>query len=49
VSSRRLRPFAWRETLFLAFGAMIGWSWVMITGRWAGLGVLLAAVARVQR
>lgn len=28
------RTLGRRETLFLAFGAMIGWSWVMIAGRW---------------
>ena len=46
ASSRFIRVLGRRDTLFLAFGAMIGWSWVMIAGRWvhdAGpLGAMLA-------
>ena len=45
-SERFIRILGRRETLFLAFGAMIGWSWVMIAGRWvhdAGpVGAMLA-------
>lgn len=45
-TSRFIRILGRRDTLFLAFGAMIGWSWVMIAGRWvhdAGpLGAMLA-------
>lgn len=43
---RFIRILGRRDTLFLAFGAMIGWSWVMIAGRWvhdAGpVGAMLA-------
>jgi amino acid transporter len=43
-----VRTLGRRETLLLAFGAMIGWSWVMIAGRWvhdAGpVGAMLAFV-----
>ena len=46
TTSRFIRILGRRDTLFLAFGAMIGWSWVMIAGRWvhdAGpLGAMLA-------
>ncbi len=46
TESRFLRVLGRRDTLFLAFGAMIGWSWVMIAGRWvhdAGpVGAMLA-------
>jgi len=46
TTSRFIRILGRRETLFLAFGAMIGWSWVMIAGRWvhdAGpVGAMLA-------
>lgn len=35
-----------REVVTLSFGAMIGWSWILLTGTWVGqagsLGVLLA-------
>ena len=35
-----------REVLSLAFGAMIGWSWVLLTGEWTtGAGTLGAALA----
>lgn len=46
TESRFLKVLGRRDTLFLAFGAMIGWSWVMIAGRWvhdAGpVGAMLA-------
>ena len=38
-----------REVLALAFGAMIGWSWVALTGTWleqaGALGAILAFIA----
>ena len=41
-----IRVIRRREVLALAFGAMIGWSWVALTGNWidkaGGLGAMLA-------
>ena len=35
-----------RQVLALAFGAMVGWSWVALTGVWiAGAGALGAMLA----
>jgi amino acid transporter len=35
-----------REVLALAFGAMVGWSWVVLTGTWiSSAGVLGSIVA----
>ena len=34
-----------REVLTLAFGAMIGWSWVALTGNWIGGAGSLGAIA----
>ena len=38
-----------REVLTLSFGAMIGWSWVLLTGHWVdnagSLGTLIAFAA----
>ena len=38
-----------REVIALSFGAMIGWSWVLMTGVWLGeagtLGTLIAFLA----
>ncbi len=37
-----------REVVALAFGAMVGWSWVALTGNWIGMagsiGAMLAFV-----
>lgn len=33
-----LRVLGRRDTLALAFGAIIGWSWVLLTGRWVLTG-----------
>lgn len=45
-TSRFRRVLKQREVLTLSFGAMIGWSWVLLTGYWVehagSLGVLLA-------
>ena len=44
-----------KEVLALAFGAMIGWSWVALTGNWiegaGSVGAMLAflAVAAAER
>ncbi len=44
--NRFARVLKTRDVLVLAFGAMIGWSWVLMTGYWVGnagsLGTLLA-------
>ena len=32
------------DTVALAFGAMIGWSWVLLTGAWIGSAGTLGAV-----
>ena len=34
---------AW-DILVIAFGAMIGWGWVVSTGDWIGRGGVLGAV-----
>lgn len=40
------RALARRDVLSLAFGAMIGWSWVLLTGEWTtGAGTLGATIA----
>ena len=43
-----LRVLKNREVLTLSFGAMIGWSWVLLSGQWVeqagGLGAVLAFV-----
>ena len=48
TSSRFRRVLKQREVLTLSFGAMIGWSWVLLTGYWVesagSLGVLIAFV-----
>jgi len=37
-----------RQVLVLAFGAMVGWSWVALTGVWtAGAGAVGAMLAGV--
>lgn len=45
-TTRFRRVLQQREVLTLSFGAMIGWSWVLLTGYWVeqagSLGVLLA-------
>ncbi len=47
-SSHFIKVLGRRETLLLAFGAMIGWSWVMIAGLWVhDAGPLGAALAFV--
>ncbi len=33
-----------RDALALAFGAIIGWSWVLLTGQWVALGGSLGAM-----
>ena len=42
------RTLVRREVLTLSFGAMIGWSWVLLTGEWliraGSLGAVLAFV-----
>ncbi len=47
--SRFARVLRGREVLALSFGAMIGWSWVLMTGHWVlqagSLGTLLAFAA----
>ena len=44
---RFARVLKTRDVLILAFGAMIGWSWVLMTGYWVGnagsLGTLAGA------
>ncbi|MBT6482702.1 MAG: amino acid permease, partial [Gammaproteobacteria bacterium] len=41
-----LRVLGRREVLALAFGAMIGWSWVVLSGDWiSSAGTLGAIVA----
>jgi amino acid transporter len=39
-----LRVLGRRDTLALAFGAIIGWSWVLLTGRWVQLGGAFGAM-----
>ena len=41
-----IRVLGQRDVLALAFGAIIGWSWVLLTGKWvatAGPGGAMAA------
>jgi APA family basic amino acid/polyamine antiporter len=44
--ARLLRVLGRRDVLAIAFGAIIGWSWVLLTGRWVetagSLGAILA-------
>ncbi|MCH8302321.1 MAG: hypothetical protein IH912_06180, partial [Proteobacteria bacterium] len=48
AGGRFVRVIRRRELLALAFGAMIGWSWVALTGNWidraGSLGAMLAFV-----
>jgi len=45
-TGRFLKILGRREVLALAFGAMIGWSWVVLTGTWiSSAGVLGSIVA----
>jgi len=45
-TGRFLKVLGRREVLALAFGAMIGWSWVVLTGTWiSSAGVLGSIVA----
>ena len=45
-STRFAKVLKSREVVSLAFGAMIGWSWVLMTGVWltdaGSLGTLIA-------
>ena len=44
--SQFIRVIKRRDVLLLSFGAMIGWSWVLLTGTWIGkAGTLGAATA----
>ncbi len=47
-SDRFSRTLARREVITLSFGAMIGWSWVLLTGEWlaraGSLGTVIAFV-----
>lgn len=46
TDGRFLRVIRRKEVLALSFGAMIGWSWVALTGNWiAGAGSLGAIIA----
>ena len=49
AGDRFARVLKTRHVLTLAFGAMIGWSWVLMTGYWVGnagsVGTLLAFAA----
>ncbi len=48
AAGKLLRVLGRRDALALAFGAMIGWSWVVLAGDWIlGAGSLGAAVAFV--
>jgi len=48
VSERFSKTLARREVISLSFGAMIGWSWVLLTGEWllraGSLGTVFAFV-----
>ena len=47
--TRFARVLKTRDVLMLAFGAMIGWSWILMTGYWVGnagsIGTLIAFAA----
>ena len=46
TDGRFLRVIRRKEVLALSFGAMIGWSWVALTGNWiAGAGSIGAIIA----
>jgi amino acid transporter len=45
AASPFIRVIQRREVLLLAFGAMIGWSWVLLTGNWIEKGGTLGAMA----
>ena len=38
AAERFARVLKTRDVLILAFGAMIGWNWVLMTGYWVGYG-----------
>ncbi len=42
--TRFLRVLGRREVLALAFGAMIGWSWVVLSGTWISSAGTLGAI-----
>ena len=39
-----LRVLSRKDVIALAFGAMIGWSWVVLTGTWIGSAGALGAI-----
>jgi len=39
------RVLGMKDTLALAFGAMVGWGWVILSGDWIGFGGSLGAVS----
>ena len=43
--TRFVRVLGRRDILALAFGAMIGWSWVVLTGAWIGSAGTVGAIA----
>lgn len=43
--SQFIRVIRRREVLLLSFGAMIGWSWVLLTGSWIGRAGTLGAIS----
>lgn len=43
--TRFIRVLGRRDILALAFGAMIGWSWVVLTGAWIGSAGTVGAIA----
>ena len=49
MSGQFIRVIRRKEILALAFGAMIGWSWVALTGTWietaGSIGAVLAFAA----
>jgi len=40
-----IRVLGRRDVIALAFGAIVGWSWVLLTGQWVGTAGSLGAIA----
>ena len=38
------KSFKQRDVLAMAFGTMIGWGWIMLSGQWAASAGMLGAI-----
>ncbi|WP_164914355.1 APC family permease [Aminipila luticellarii] len=43
-SQKLVKAFSTKDVLALAFGTMIGWGWIMLSGQWAASAGMLGAI-----